>query len=633
MSTDPQATLAPAAPAAPPDPDSPEHCIVRRRDGIYADPSRLGTTLLAAFDSMLQANTYFTDLDYPVLIKALHGHGPELPRTATGEVTVRFASDFIPFDPARRALYRSVQIADGAADYYFEPVFQPDPDDPAAAPRQVRLELDEFIADMWLKGIRYGIDIDAVRAAIESGQAGRVTVARRLEPVPGQDATVVEVSDDIHRSNAPRRLANGRLDLMSFQNRFPQVQRGARLLKKLPRSVGQPGFELSGLPIEPAIPADLDLSALSGLGTAVERTANGEFLVAQQTGFLAVDATTSQISVDDKIVSHDGVSAKTTGNLHLTGDFEEFGEVQEKRVIEGAAMTLHADVFGNIISRGGQVLLDRNLIGGSAHNKQGDIRVKGVASGAVIQASCGEVVLNRAESCVVSGTRVTIEHAVNCEIIGEEVRVGVAEGCAIAGLHVTVDTAAPWRQSEMVVYALRPDCAALDKVLDAVRQRVAELEQLAAKRQAELDSLTAQPEVRKYVVLAARVRKGELVLSAEQAPHFQKMAAALGPALKAIGQMQKDVKAALAERESGQQMAAQLEQQRSAGEGSASIELCALQGDTQVRTLGFKPDAGSAYDLAPRDIKTLLRGPATARLLFSGARGAFRWNSSADGEA
>jgi hypothetical protein len=631
VSTEPEVTPPPAAPAARFESDGPEHCIARRRGGVYADASRLGTTLLAAFDSMLQANTYFTDLDYPLLMKALYGHGPDLPRSASGEVTVRFASDFVPFDPARRALYRSLQIEGGNADYYFEPVFLADPDDPEAAPRRVPLDLDEFIADMWLKGIRFGIDIDAVRAAIDSGQAGRVTVARRLEPVPGQDAAIIEVSEDIHRNDAPRLLANGRLDLMSFQNRFPQVQRGVKLLKKLPRTVGQPGFELSGIKIEPALPGDVDLAAFCGLGTVVERTGDGEFLVSQQAGFLAVDAGTRQISVGDKIVSHDGVSSRTTGNLQLTGDFEEFGEVQEKRVIAGEGIVVHADVFGKIVSRGGLVLLNRNLVGGSAHNRQGDIRVKGVASGAVIQASCGEVVLTRAENCIVSGTRVTIEHAVNCDIIGEEVQVGVAEGCAIAGLHVTVETAAPRRQSEMVVYALRPDCAALDKVLEQVRQRGAELGQLAAKRQAEIERMMAQSDVRKYVSLAARVRKGELVLSPEQAPHFQKMAAALGPSLKAIGQLQQEVKSALSEQRAGLAMVAQLEQQRSAGEGSATIDLRALQGDTQVRTLAFRPDAGNAYDLAPRDIKTLLRGPATAGVIFAGYRGSFRWNSSEDG--
>jgi hypothetical protein len=90
---------------------------------------------------------------------------------------------------------------------------------------------------MWGKGIRFGIDIAAVRARSRPASE-RVMVASRLEPVPGIDAHIIEVSDDIHRSDAPRQLANGKLDLMCFQNRFPQIQKGVRLLQKLPRVVG-----------------------------------------------------------------------------------------------------------------------------------------------------------------------------------------------------------------------------------------------------------------------------------------------------------------------------------------------------------------------------------------------------------
>ena len=119
-------------------------------------------------------------------------------------------------------------------------------------------------------------------------------------------------------------------------------------------------------PIDPPIPADADIGAMAGHGTLVERTGGSEFLVAQQAGFLNVDPANSKISIDAKIISHDGVSSRTTGNLQLTGDYEEFGEVQEMRVIEGEGITLHADVFGKIISRGGLILLSRNLVGGSA---------------------------------------------------------------------------------------------------------------------------------------------------------------------------------------------------------------------------------------------------------------------------
>ncbi len=605
-----------------------EHCIVRRHDGIYADPAALGATFRTAFDHVLRGNFYFAGIDYALTIKALYDCGPELPRAAGGEPVVRFADDLLPFPPARRALYKAVKIVDGTAEYYFEPASLPDPANPGGPALPTRLDVDEFIADVWQKGIRFGIDVAAVRAAIDGRKAERVTVARRLDAAPGYDARIVEVSEDIHRSDAPRQLANGKLDLMAFQNRFPQIKRDARLLRKVPRTAGTVGFELSGIPIQPAVPADVELAPMAGPGTAVANTAEGEFLVSLQAGFLNVDPQSGQLSIGDKIISHDGVSSRTTGNLQLTGDYEEFGEVQEKRVIEGEGITIHADVFGNIVSRGGMVLLNRNLVGGSAHNARGDIRVLGIASGAVVQASCGDVVLNRAENCIISGTRVTVDHAVNCEIIGDEVAVRQAEGCAIAGRRIAIDGAGPRKQSEMTVFALRPDSAQIDEVIALVTARVDEFGELAARRKAEMEQMTSEPEVRKYVMLASKIRRKELTLTPEQVPQFQKMALAVGPALKSIAKVSLEVKAAETEREAGEALVAQLLQQRSDSDGVSHVTVSLVQGDTVVRTMNFNPDGSSIYDLPPKDIKARLRARgADGKVIFAGSEGSVEWRS------
>lgn len=609
-----------------------ERCIIRRRDGVYADASSLGKMFLTAFDHVLRSNCYFIDIDYALTIKALYDCGPDLPRSDSGEIMVRFASDVVPFTPARRALYKAVKIVEGTAEYYFEPVYLSDPGNPDAATEPTPLDVDEFIADMWQKGIRFGIDVSAVSAAIASGKAERVTIARRLDATPGRDAQIVEVSDDIHRSDAPRQLASGKLDLMAFQNRFPQIKRGVKLLKKVPRVAGAVGFELSGIPIEPAVPADVDLAPMAGLGTVVEYSADGEYLASLQAGFLSVEPKTGQISVGDKIVSRDGVSSRTTGNLQLSGDYEEFGEVQEKRVIEGEGITIHADVFGNIVSRGGMVLLNRNLVGGSAHNARGDIAVKGIASGAVVQASCGEVVMNRAENCIISGTRVTVDHAVNCEIIADEVSIKQAEGCAIAARRVTIDSAGPRKQSEMVVFALRADSAQIDEVLKLMTARVDEFGALAAQRKAEMEKMTSEPEVRKYVMLASKIRKKELTLTPEQVPQFQKMALAVGPALKAIAKVSLDVKAADTEREAGQALVTQLLQQRSESDGVSQVTVSSVQGDTVVRTMTFNPDGSSTFDLPAKDIKARLRARgANGEVIFSGSQGTVNWISEQAG--
>lgn len=605
----------------------PEHCIDRRPDGVHADPAVLGTTLVAAIDGIFRGGHYLAGIDYPVLLKVLFNHGPALPKAADGSVQARIAAAVLPFDPARRALYRSVKIGGGRAEYYFEPVWLADPADPAGPGMPALLDLDEFIADMWLKGIRFGIDLDAVRSAIELGKAERVTVARRIDPEPGQDARIVEVSDDIHRNDAPRQLANGRLDLNSFQNRFPQIQPGVRLLQKIPLTAGRTGFEMSGAPLPPKPGSDFDLGEYAGEGTKVERLKEGEFLVSQQAGFLSVEPSSSRISVGAKIVSRDGVSAKTTGNLQLSGDYEEFGEVQEKRVVEGEGITVHGDVYGELVSRGGTILLHANLVGGSAHSRRGDIRVRGVASAAVLQAEDGAVVLERAENCVVSGTRVTIAHAVNCEVIGDEVNIGHAEGSAVAGRRVTIEFALPRKQGEMLVYVLRPEGAQVEEVIAAIGARLARFDELAVHHKAQMDALTARPDVRRYLLLASRVRKNEISFTPAQARQFQRMGQDMARALKAIGEESGKLKQLDADREEGRKLLADLERQRGDAASVSAVAVQRVQGDTLVRVLGFNPAAGSPYIIAPRETRTRLRGPQSGKLLFSGAQGSFSWSS------
>ena len=602
-----------------------EHCIVRRDDGVYADPEVLGTTLVAAVDGILRSNHYLAGLDYPVLIKALYGHGPALPRDAAGRAVVRIAADILPFTPQRQALYRSVKIADGQAEYYFEPVFERDGD---GEERQTRLDVDEFVADMWVKGICFGAEVETIRGHIENGVAGRYVVARRLEPLPGMDARVEEVTSDLHRSDAPRQLANGKLDLMSFQNRFPQVAAGTRLLRKVPPASGSPGFDLNGIPIAPEAPRDLDLASYAGDGTAVELAPEGEFLVARQDGFLSVDPKSSRIAIADKIVSRDGVSARTTGNLHLAGDYEEFGEVQEQRIIEAESITVHADVYGHLVARGGAIVLRRNLVGGSARNLDGGVRVLGVASQATIQAIKGEVWLERAENCVISGARIRIETAINCEIIGDEVDVAHAEGSAIAGRRVAIGRAAPWKQEEMLAWLLRPDCAHIEAALAQERERMDQFDQLAAQRRGAMETLTGEPGMRKYLTIAPRLRKGELVLTPEQEPQFRRLAASVAPALKELGRLAQEAKTLDGERQAGMALMSRIEAQRVERVGAAGVAIGMLAGEVQVLALPYEPDFGCVWDMTARDVKLRLRDTKGAQVLYAGSEGAWSWDTT-----
>jgi hypothetical protein len=142
-----------------------------------------------------------------------------------------------------------------------------------------------------------------------------------------------------------------------------------------------------------------------------------------------------------------------------------------------------------------------------------------------------------------------------------------------------------------------------------------------------MEGLTGQPDVRRYLMLASRVRKNEISFTPEQARQFQRMAQDVGPALKAIGEVSARVKQCEADLEQGRKLMADLERQRHDAASISTVTVHRVQGDTQVRALGFSPAAGKPYIIAPREIKARLRGPQTGELLFSGTQGSFEWSS------
>ena len=597
--------------------------IVKRADGIYFHATAPAVACISAVSQVFLSSAYFAGLDYAVFIKMLYNCGPDLPESLRNKPLLRFADSIEPFHAPRRGLYKTVKVIDGEAEYYFEPVFFEVPDMP---PQPARLNFDEFVSDMWVKGIRFGIDAPAVRDVIATGRLARIIVARRLNATPGKDAAIVEVSQAIHRSDAPKELGDCKLDWQSFQNRFPQVRPNVKLLRKVPRTPGMRGFELSGLILEPPVPRDIELSDVAGEGTVIENLRDGEFLVSAREGFLSVDPGSKRLSIGPKIISREGVSARTTGNLQLTGEYEEFGDVQEQRVVEGGNITIHGDVFGNIVSRGGDIVLNKNLMGGSATNADGGIRIKGVASGAVLQTKRGEVALSRAESCIITGSRVVIGEASNCEIIADEVIIKVAEGCAIAARKIEIIHAGPRKQNEMLMYVLVPDTTKLDKKLAELQPKVLSAAREAESRKAEMDAITSQTEVRNYLTLATRVRKREVTLTREQEPLFHKMAEAVGPSLRQVAKISLAMKAAQVQQEQAQEEVSQVQRQKAALIRGSRCMVELLTGDVLVRTMNFVPGEPPPYDKPAKDIKAKVRTTtAGMRVIYAGHEGPVSW--------
>src|SRR5450830_1880368 len=590
--------------------------LLQRDEGVCLDLSLAPAQLRAAVDQLFQSGQLLAGLDYALFLLTLF-HAPAPRAAPKSDALLRIAARVAPFPPQRRALYKQVKICGDSAEFYFE-ALSADADGQVPA----RREFDELVADLWCKGVRYGIDGAAVRAILGSGKAERITVARALPPQPGRDARLVEVSQGIHRDDAPRERSDGRLDLLSFKNRFPQVKKRARLLRLLP---GSPGYDLDGTLLLPPAPLELDPAAMAGAGTAVECFSDGDYVVATQHGYVNVDAH-GKLSIENKIVSREGVSSRTTGNLKLRAAYEEYGEVQEQRQLDGSDITIHGDVYGHLHSHGGLILLHRNLVGGTAFNEHGDVRVEGVASGSVLQALSGEVHVKRAESCVIAGTRVVIEHASNCEIIADEVVIELAEGCAVAARTIRIGSAGPRKQVEMLLFPLVPDLSALDQQIAESLARAAHHQQLQHKRQQEIDAIAQLPEVRNYLTLAGQLRRGELQLPPAQQLQYDKLAARIAPVLKEVARLRVEVKQSEILHAQMLALVAQVRQQRQATAGQSRCSLGLVDGETAVRAMVVPPGPAKVYDRPPKEIKALLRSatPAT-QSVFADSTGSLDW--------
>ncbi len=491
-----------------------------------------------------------------------------------------------------------------------------------------RLDVDEFIAALWEKGVRFNLDVARIRAAINDTQAARVEIARGVEPTQGQDTGIAEQTTALHRDNAPQILPNGRMDLRHFKNRFPQITADVRLLKKIPRELGKPGRSVTGLLLEPALPKDFELDAQAGPGTRVERGADGEFIVSAIDGFLHIDKQSHQISVTEKIVSREGVSMRTTGDVSLTGDeFEEHGEVQERRVVEGRNMTFFADVFGNILSRGGRVLLKACIAGGQVDSPGGSIRVEGRASRAVLTARGGEIHVGFAEGSTLIGSQVTIDHAVNCTILAEQVGIELAEGCAVAGKQIHVAKSGARKSIETIVSLLLPDFAQHNRTVAELDQEFQKVETQIAMQEARKAQMLADNGFKQFLALAATISKGGAVLSPQQEAHWRKTQATYAAQMRNWQEILAPLQKLQAKRAELLDSLAQLaEKKQQAGTGIA-CQIGEVRGDTLVRRLYFQPELSVIDGEQGQAIAGHLHDfGATRDRLFWGVSGSFDWH-------
>ncbi len=623
--------------------------VSRRPEGIIIDLPRLhaagGFELFV--DRLFSGGMRFSGLDYAAFLKLLYD--AEWLAAMQGKCAeAKIAAEISRFLPQRQALYRTVKLLEGGnrAEYVFEPASieetyeepvygEPGEDGAPTVTGQVsktrqvptKLDFDEFVAAMWLKGVKFGIDADAVRQAIASGAPARIKIARYLEPTEGRDAEILEVYSGLHRDNSPKILRDGKADLRVFKNRFPQVAKGKRLLKKVPRVLGKQGYKVTGEVIEPKMPKDLDLYALASVGTSVEQAADGEYIASTLDGFIMIDEHSNRISVTEKIETKGGVSARGTGDLELSADeFVEHGEVDGGCTVKGKHMTFLSDVFGNVISQGGNIFIAGNVAGGRIESQGGNVTLSKHVSRATVRARDGEVTIHRCEHSTVIGKIVHIEHAVNCEIIADEVFADVVEGCMIAAEKIKIASSDERRGKETLVTMLIPDLSAFDQSIAASEKKIAEAQESSKAKKLEIELLKSDQEFAKYLALHERIKSGAIKLTEEQAGNWRKLVEKNAKVANQAAKIDAEISALdLSVKESGEEIACVMRDRDATGEGVSCV-IDKIIGHTIGQTMKSTNGANIFNGMPGNDIRAILQKVDSNKArIFSEDSGSVGW--------
>jgi hypothetical protein len=616
--------------------------VVLRPEGVFINlsPPPQQDILQLFVDRLFGNGARFSVLNYAYFMTLLYGAGPaEFLEKNISEIKI--ADSIVRFPQDRVDLYRDpkIDMSGKKAEYLFERVYvdvvkeEPiygDPDENGVMPIvdyerhteevPVELNFDEFVAAMWLKGVRFGIDAGLVRQAMEKGDTVRLAFAVEREPAESRDAQVVEESDHLRQDNAPMILPNGKADLRRARNRFPQVARNTPLLRKIPRELGKPGWAVTGTVIEARKPDDIDFNRLAGDGTRIEKTPNGEILMAAIDGFLMLDEQTGAIAITDKIENKAGISAKSTGDVLLAVDnYVEHGEVQEGRVVEGKHMTFRSNVFGAVIAKDGNIDIHGNLSGGRAQSLGGDVAVKGRVINATLEAWDGSIVLDFAESCMILGKVVTIAHAVNCEIVAEELHLGKVEGCEIGGRSIEVGSSTVRRGGETIIAVLLPDIPAIDRQIAEAKAGLTQIEHAIQAKNREIAATQNDPGFTRYVAIAEKVRAGQIKFTPEQQVEWQKIVNQFAPVVKGTEGL---MKRHLALEEAIRRWTGE---RKECGNG-INCKIGKVEGETVVRKLASNLGMLFFRNMPQDALKAELRqlGEAQNRI-FSSEHGSFEW--------
>ncbi len=292
----------------------------------------------------------------------------------------------------------------------------------------------------WLKtrGIRQGVDLRAIRQAVEVGargeEASEVLIVRGRAPKSGQPGRL----DFFGRPTPSEPLQPIHTDATAAASSELRwvCQAADRIAQRVPPVEGSPGYDAWGRELAPPEPADVNLHAGRNVRT------EGDSFFAQVSGMVSLPH--GRLEVQELLVLVDDVTAKD-------GPIEFHGEIHIRAAVRsGAVIKTSGDIVINgavedatIESTEGNVLLKQGVAG----RHRGLIRAKGnvqtrFAENATIQAGKDICIRSGAVRCQLAAGRSVILNQGRGQLLGGVTVAGhfVEAKClgAASGVHTEV---------------------------------------------------------------------------------------------------------------------------------------------------------------------------------------------------
>ena len=239
--------------------------------------------------------------------------------------------------------------------------------------------VDDVINLIKHKRIKEGIDQEAIQHAVEHAKCARVLIASGRIPIDGEDGYFQTlVAADKHYG--PIINEQGVANFLEVNELFV-VQQGDKLMRKIPRTLGENGVDVFGNVLYPVPGKNIQFpETLSG---AIINQEDESLLIATIKGHPIIEKNSVRV---DPIYMLDKVDL-STGNVNFDGSVLVKGDVESNMKVEATGdIIVNGCVIKAEIIAGGKVVISQGIIGGESIKTKEGIMQRGVSikSGGVI---------------------------------------------------------------------------------------------------------------------------------------------------------------------------------------------------------------------------------------------------------